>query len=481
MLIRHTLLYLPAQFIGPAIQFISIIIWAYVLTPADVGIVTLIIAMQEMSFAVFFMWWSHYALRFISGFKGSERRKRFLSSELTALFICGALQSAVVIPALMLYFPKDMPPVALATTALFMLTRSVNNYMSERARSEAYIGLYTFIQTAGPLFGLVFGLALLFEVSRSPASILGGFAIMQTLSLLIAFRLSDLGRVRPRFDRELLFDAAHFGIPVMMASMLALVAINAPRFVVEHYMGLAAVGAFSVGYGLGLRASSVAVMLVTVGAYPLVVRKMEQEGVEAAYEQMAKNITLVGLVVIPVAFGLLAVNTSVVDLVIPPDYREATYLILPLATIGGLMRYLRAHTTDQVFLVRSRPGFITMISVVDLIFGVLSSYFGLRLGGIAGAALGPVISGAMTFAASLLLSRLILGFRFPVFPLLAITASAALMGAIVYNTPPGPGFLGLGLRVALGAVIYAGAIIALFPPARHRAFIAARKLSTRAS
>jgi len=37
MLIRHTLLYLPAQFIGPAIQFISIIIWAYVLTPADVA------------------------------------------------------------------------------------------------------------------------------------------------------------------------------------------------------------------------------------------------------------------------------------------------------------------------------------------------------------------------------------------------------------------------------------------------------------
>lgn len=481
MLLRHTLLYLPAQFFGPAIQFVSIILWAYVLSPSDVGVVTLVIAMQEMAFALFFMWWSHYALRFISGFTGDARRWRFLSSESTALLICCVVQTAIVVPGLLLYFPNEMSPVALTATALFMLTRSLNNYMSERARSEAHIGLYTFIQTAGPFFGLAIGFVLLFSVSRSPGSVFAGFAIVQALTVVIAASMSDFARVGPRFDREILTAATKFGVPVMAAQLLALVAVNAPRFVVERFMGLAAAGMFSVGYGLGLRASSVAVMLVTAGAYPLVVRKMELEGVAAAYEQLAKNITLVALVVIPVAFGLLAVNDSVVDLLIPPNYREATYLVLPLATIGGLMRYLRAHTTDQVFLVRSRTVYTTAIAVIDLIFGVLSAFLGLHFYGIAGAAAGPMISGCVTFTASLLMARFVLDFRLPTRALIGIALAAGLMAVIVHAMPAGMGFWGLGLRVALGVVIYGGAVVALLPPARQIARTAANRIYARAS
>ncbi|HUO55745.1 MAG TPA: oligosaccharide flippase family protein [Rhodoblastus sp.] len=480
MLIRHTLLYLPAQILGPAIQFFSILLWAYALSPADVGVVTLVIAIQEMSFALFFMWWSHYALRFISGFSGDDRRRRFLASESAAVALCCLAQAALVTPALRLIFPGAMTPATLSVTVMFMLTRSLNTYMSERARSEAHIGLYTLIQTAGPLFGVAFGFALLFTLSRSPASVFAGFAAVQSLSIAAAAFLSDFARVRPRLDREILAGAASFGFPVMAAQLLALAALNAPRFVVERFLGLAAAGNFAVGYGLGLRASSVAVMLVTAGAYPLVVRKMELEGVEAAYRQLAKNITLVALVVIPVAFGLLAVNRSVVDLLIPMAYRDATYLVLPLATIGGMMRFLRAHTTDQVFLVRSRPIPVTAIAVIDLVLGVLSAVLGLHFYGMAGAAAGPMISGFATFAASLLTARFVLDFHLPLRMLAGVTAAAALMAVVVQVAPAGPGFVGLSLRIALGAALYGGAIVALLPPARRIALTAASRLWARA-
>lgn len=477
MLLRHTLLYLPAQFVAPLIQFVSIIIWAHILSPTDLGVVTLIMAVQELAFAAFFLWWSHYALRFIAGFRDDEARGRFLGTEVIAIALSTVLQTLILLPVLHFYFAQAMTPALLAVTTAFLVSRSLNNYMAERARSEIRIALYSIMQITGPLLGLLIGLGLIWSGQPGAISIVAGFAIAQAGSMLFAFTMSDVGRRLPKLDRTIFGKAASFGIPVMLAYMLALVAANAPRFVVEHVRGLAAVGEFSVGFGLGLRASAFAVMMVTAGAYPLVVRRMEREGLAAAYEQLAKNITLVAVVVVPVAFGLLAVNTAVVDLMVPEAYRAVTYLVLPCATIGGLLRALRAHTTDQVFLIRSRTGFTTLIAVIDLIFAVGLSYAGLMLYGVPGAAIGPMVSGAVTFTTSLLLARWMLDFQVPWRAFGAIVLAAAVMAGIVAALPSGHGYVGLGLRVAVGGAIYPALLALLLPMARQMLFGMAGKLT----
>jgi len=373
--------------------------------------------------------------------------------------------------------PGAMDAAALAVASVFMLTRSLNAYMAERARAEAHIGLYTIMQVAGPLFGLLIGVALIHAGYRTPNSVFLGFIVAQTCAAGAMVLMSDFGRHGVVASGPILWRAAAFGFPVMMASMLALFAVNAPRFIVEHGSGLSALGVFSVGYGLGLRASSFASMLVTAGAYPLVARAMEREGVAAAYAQLSRNMTLVALVVAPVALGLFAVNRSVVDFIVPPTFREATSLVLPFAAIGGLLRYLRAHTTDQAFLVRSRPGFITIIGLVDLVGAAASSVVGLKIDGVAGAAAGPMASGAVMFAVSLLAARWALDFRIPMRSLIAIGGAAAIMAVIVAATPLGAGLLGLVAKIALGAVIYATAIVVALPFGRRTMFAAANRLA----
>lgn len=73
MLIRQTFLYLPAQVIAPAVQFAFNLIWAHLLSPEDLGVVTLLIATQEVLYALFFGWWGHYSLRFIGSQDGLGR------------------------------------------------------------------------------------------------------------------------------------------------------------------------------------------------------------------------------------------------------------------------------------------------------------------------------------------------------------------------------------------------------------------------
>jgi O-antigen/teichoic acid export membrane protein len=49
MLLRQTILYLPAQFVGPLAQFVSVILWTYFLSPEELGAFALITAAQELA------------------------------------------------------------------------------------------------------------------------------------------------------------------------------------------------------------------------------------------------------------------------------------------------------------------------------------------------------------------------------------------------------------------------------------------------
>jgi O-antigen/teichoic acid export membrane protein len=64
MLIYQTLLYLPAQLLGPAFQLLAAIAWTHWLSPSEYGVLALIIAAQDLIFYVCLSWWSQYTTRY---------------------------------------------------------------------------------------------------------------------------------------------------------------------------------------------------------------------------------------------------------------------------------------------------------------------------------------------------------------------------------------------------------------------------------
>ena len=73
MLLRHTLLYLPAQFVGPLFQLVAMIVWTHVVDEHTLGIITLVTATHELLQIGFLAWWSQYALRFFGRYQqGNE-------------------------------------------------------------------------------------------------------------------------------------------------------------------------------------------------------------------------------------------------------------------------------------------------------------------------------------------------------------------------------------------------------------------------
>lgn len=305
---------------------------------------------------------------------------------------------------------------------------------------------------------------------------LAGFILAQVIGALLAFMMSDFCRSLGAPSRDILRRAAGFGSFQSLSQFLATVAMNVPRFGVTAMVGVAAAGLLSVGYSLGIRASAFAVTLVTAGAYPLVVKKMNTEGPEAAFKQLSQNMVLVALTVIPVAFGLFGINRSVVELLVAEQYREITRTVLPLTIFGGLFRYLRAHTSDQVFLLNLKPGYGTAIAVLDLVVAVLSTVIGIHYLGIAGAAIAPMVSGLATLALSFTLSRVLFGFHAPFGTFARATLAGIATFASVYFLPVASSPLILLGHVLLGGVVYCLALTLLL---REQAVTLARKLTGR--
>jgi O-antigen/teichoic acid export membrane protein len=122
-LIKSTLLYLPAQLLGPLVQFIVVVTWTHLLEPAAFGIVTFVVAAQELTALFGLVWWSIYILRFRQRFVGDDRaRFRAMDSRMVAV---GAASQALFAPLCLLAIGVSLDAATVAASAGYLIARLI--------------------------------------------------------------------------------------------------------------------------------------------------------------------------------------------------------------------------------------------------------------------------------------------------------------------------------------------------------------------
>src|SRR6185295_10324876 len=312
MLLKHTLLYLPAQFVGPLFQLLAMIVWTHVVDEHTLGVITLITATHELLQIGFLAWWSQYALRFLGRYQDADDAPRFYRTENAVLLASIALQSAAIVGILLLVIAPGAKADLLLAAVAYVITRSLNVYIGERARAQQQIRVYTIQQVFGPSVGFVAGLMLIKLFGQSPEWPLAGYAAAQLIAALIVIPTLRFGYRLWPIDREIVAHALRYGIPLIIGGALGWVGLNASRFIVNQMSGVAAAGLFAVGYGLGQRAAAVAAMLVTAAAFPIAVKRMEQGDKVLAMRQLADNGALLAAILLPSIGGIVALREDIV-------------------------------------------------------------------------------------------------------------------------------------------------------------------------
>ncbi len=464
MLLRNTLLYLPAQIVGPLAQLVAMIVWTHVVDEPTLGVITLITATHELLQIAFLAWWSQYALRFLGRFEDEGDVARFYRTENAVLLGSIVIQSAIVVAILFVVIAPDANARLVGATVAYVITRTLNLYLSDRARVRHQIGVYSIQVMVGPTLGFVIGLILIKLIDRSAEWPLVGYAIAQLAAALVVLPRIGCGRGLWPLDREIINHAARYGIPLIIGGALGWVGLNASRFVVNDMLGVAAAGLFAVGYGLGQRAATFAAMLVTAAAYPIAVKSMERYGAKVAMRQLADNSALLIAILAPSVIGIFLLRTEIVHLLIAPAFQEVTLAILPLSVLAGSIRSLRAHFLDQTFLLHHRTDLLAIVTAIDAGVTLMLSFIFINHWGLTGVAGATVVSAIVAAGASFAIAIARFGLTLPLEHLVPLAIATAVMAAVLNVLPEASSLVVLGSHVALGGATYVAALAVFYAP-----------------
>jgi O-antigen/teichoic acid export membrane protein len=473
MLIRQTLAYFPAQILSPLTQFATAIILTHYLAAADYGLTMLIFASQELIFQICLSWWTTYFLRYAGQFGAGGDRRDLAGTESAIILATAGLQVAATLILVAVSATKPSPAF-IAGACLYVVTRSYLTFLSEKARRDARILDYSFLQIGAPLASLLLTLALMTWLGADPARVLLDFALMHgVIALLVALRMGVIARPG-RIDHGILKAALAFGVPVVVSNLFGWFAAHGIRFVVQYGAGPTALGLLSVGWGLAIRLAAMAAMVVTAAAYPLAVREMDRGDPDAARRQLSTNSALLLGLIAPSTVGVIAIADPFVTLLVAPDYRAATIDLLPWALICAAIRNLRMHGWDQMYLLFEAPRPMVVLEGIEAVLTILGSAIGLYLGGITGAVFGAASAALVIALADYAYLNRRFGLHAPLVFYAKIAVATLTMWLALKALP------GLGLpmaadwwhilaAVAFGMAVYGTAILILFGGALIRA------------
>ncbi len=470
MLLRHTLLYLPAQIVGPLFQLIAMIVWTHVVDEHTLGVITLVTATQELLQIAFLTWWSQYALRYFGRYQDPGEVSGFYRTENAVLLVSVLLQSIIAIVVLLFVIAPGASSGLLIATVGYVITRTLNLYIGERARVHHHIWVYSIQQIVGPSAGFVVGLVLIKLLGQSAEWPLAGYAVAQFAAAIIVLPKIGYGRSFWPFDRAIVNQALHYGIPIVIGGALGWVGLNASRFIVNDMMGVAAAGLFAVGYGLGQRAAAVAAMLVTAAAFPLAVKSMEQSGSKVAMRQLADNSALLIAILAPSITGIYMLRTEIVHLLIASSFQQVTLAVLPLSALAGSIRSLRAHFVDQTFLLHSRTRLMIVVAAIDATATVVLSFIFIPYWGLVGAAGATVLAGIAAAIVSFTIAFSRFGLTLPLNHLVPVTLATAAMAALLSGLPEATSLIIFAGHVAAGATAYVAVLVPFYATSLFRMF-----------
>ncbi len=464
-LLRNTILYLPAQFLPPAVQFATTVIWTYLLDPAAFGVVTFVIAAQEVAAYIGVTAWSLFVLRFRVRFRDAEEQRFRLMDNRMTLY-ASVIQIALTLPLLLMLGVSLEAPI-FAATAAYLVTRTLLVHYGEWVRADHLIGVYTTAQLIGSAAGSALSIVAILLLGPYSAVALGAQALGQLVALIVLFRQAGLRFRLGKFDAPIFKEVWRYGAPLIISGVVGWGASNAIRVLVQYSEGPVALGLMSVGWGLGQRIAAVLAMLFTAAAYPLAVHHLERGDRQGALAQVSLNGVFLLAVLAPALAGATMLARPLVTLLIAENFRETTILILPIAMFAATIRFLRLHTSDQTMLLLERTDISMYVTVVETLLNVSLCALGLHFAGLYGAALGMLIGTTLACIGGFSYSFAILGLPAPApWTFLRILLAVGVMSFAVRALPSPTTLSALTLTIAAGALAYAGVITLAFPECR---------------
>lgn len=452
--LSHALIYLVARGLPGIVAFATIPLFSRLLTPEDYGRYAMVIATVGLLNALLFQWLRLSLVRYMPAYRNDPAKLKSTLLTTALAIILGT--GAIALLALLLPATAHLRPMILACWAL-LTVQSLFELVSEYARAivKPWRNM-TFQVLRAASFVMVGGAFVWMGWSWSGPIV--GMLVGMVLAVAIAWR-ADWRGVKLGIDRDVLRGLARYGVPLSITVALAVVIGTSDRFLIDYYLGNDDAGLYAVAYDFTTQSLTLLMMVINLAMFPLAVRAWEEQGPEAAKEQMRNNASMLMAVGLPCVVGMSILAPGISHSFFGEQYRDAAIDIIPLIAVGAFLAGLKAYHFDAAFQFVHKTIYQVWIVLFVAVLNIGLNVVAIPKWGINGSAGASVAAYAVSIGLTAWLGRRHFALPFPPKACLQVAVAAGVMGAALWSFRHETSIGTVSLLVASGATIYAIVLI----------------------
>lgn len=462
-LARHSAYYLTGRLASAAVGMLALYAFTRVLSPADYGRYSVIVAMAGLVSGFGFQWLRQCLVKF--GPDPAGDRSELLGS-IGFLFLTLAV-TAVAVAIIAAVFSNDRGGVistsVIAVTVALAMAQAWFELGLDANRVDLNPVRYGVSGLLRAAFCLAFGLLARWLTHTLTAMILGVALGYLVASLLTAPRwLDGLAKVRKGNWAQTKALAA-YGMPLALTLGFTFILDSADRLMLAAMSGVTEAGIYSSAYNLGQYALGNLLWGLGLAVFPLAVKCYAEKGADRTGILLGQNLLLLVGLALPATLGLVVLAPTLTRLLLGNFAPGQSALITAIIAIGVAFAAIRSYAYDIVFMLTQKTRLQAAVLAAAAGVNILLNWVFIPRWGATGAASATLLSFLLALCLSMLLSRRLIKISIRTPDLVkVIIGSVTMVGALMIS-PTHQNWLSLVWQITLGAAVYLCAMLILNP------------------
>lgn len=390
VILKHSTTYSIANLLSRMVSFIMIPIYTRFLTPADYGILELITISLSMLSIVISSGITDAVSRFYFDYKNIKDKNKVISVGLISFIVLAAVSFAILSP-----INGFLSKVLLGSSEYGSFLVIALGYMSLSFILELIFAYFrvthqslklTLSNLGGLVVSLSFNILFVVVLQIGVRGILLATLISQSLQVIVLLPMT-IKAVGFRFDFSLFKKMLSFGFPIIFSQIGHKIVNLSDRYFLRSFATLADTGLYSLGYKLGLLATTFVGAPFNMIWTP---RRFECFGDEEAENNFSRIFTLFIFVISLVGLIISILAKDLTRLFLTEEF-WTSYKVVPIITLSYIFLSFHSHFSIGI-LIKKKTKLLAGINIATAILNLILNYFLIKTYSIWGAAVATLIS-----------------------------------------------------------------------------------------
>jgi len=449
-LFKNTAIYGMGSIVQKLFSFLLVFLYTHYLTTTDIGVINTLQVFSAIYILFLSFGLERSLYRLYHDYKTTEEKKIFLGTINISILLIGSVIVGLTFllkNQISLLFKGDIPfyPfIILAISDSFFNVLTIVPKLIFQIRGEAV--KYLSITLGQAIVSLICILTILFLGKRTVYWVMLGNIIGYIIFLPIYIKVA-INNMSFVLNVKILKNTLKYSLPIVPSLLSSWVINMSDRVFIEIYYGMPSVGLYSVVYKIGqvVQLFSVALLM----AYnPMFFQMANSPNLDRGKLNKLHNQNILVLAVL--CFSVALISNDVIAIFLPPTYLTVAHIVP--AIVGGYFFIALTGLQNLSFYQDKNTLALMLVSIISAGINILFNFILIRPYGIDGAAIATVLTQAIFFIITYILSLRFFALPINLKVVLSFMAGAAIMLVVFYNYVK-PGWIGFAIKVLIISIL----------------------------